>query len=180
MAKVRRSIGLQDHEDALLRTLYREFNITIDQYPQRPDDLIRLVSTWNNLTGRDDSGPDLLHYMISRRKDNKGSRKGWEKLGRNAGGEFTPPRFSFSDDELKHLDTIHEEFQIASDNYALDGDIAKRLQDEFARRTNRIIPSMVLAAAMISRRKAGALATLRPKTDEQDLGFSDIDKVAGK
>ena len=90
MAKRRSSIRLQDHEDALLRTLYREFNVTVDQYPQRPDDLVHLVSTWNGLSGRDDTGPDLLHYMISRRKDNKGSRQGWEKIGRGAGGEHQP------------------------------------------------------------------------------------------
>jgi hypothetical protein len=178
MANRRFSVRLQDHEDALLRTLYREFNIPIDQYPQRPDDLARLVSTWNDLSGRDDTGPDLLHYMISRRKDNKGSRKGWEKLGRNAGGNFERPHAALSEDDLTQLDAIHEEFQIASDNYALNSALAKKLQDEFARRTGRIVPSMVLAAAMIRRRKAGALATLRPKTDQQDLGFSDIDQVA--
>ena len=76
MSKRRFSSRLQDHEDALLRTLYREFDITIDQYLQRPDDLVRFVGTWNNLSGRDDTGPDLLHYMISRRKDNKGSEEG--------------------------------------------------------------------------------------------------------
>ena len=37
---------------------------------------------------------------------------------------------------------------------------------------------MVLAAAMIKRRKAGALATLKPKSKDEDLGFSDIDQVA--
>ncbi len=36
----------------------------------------------------------------------------------------------------------------------------------------------MLASAMIGRRKAGALATLRPKSDDQDLGFTDIDQVA--
>jgi hypothetical protein len=149
MAKLRRSLGLQDHEDALLRTLYREFKIPIDQYPLRPDDLSRLVSTWNNLTGRDDSGPDLLHYMISRRKDNKSHRKGWEKLGRKAGGDFKPPQLSLSEDDLKQVDAIHEVLQVASDNYALDSDLAQRLQEEFARRTGRIVPAMVLAAAMI-------------------------------
>jgi len=100
-------------------------------------------------------------------------------LGHNAGGDFTPPQLSLSEDDFKHLDAIHEEFQIASDNYALDGELAKRLQEEFARRSNRIIPTMILAAAMVRRRKAGALATLRPKSDDNDLGFSDIDKVAG-
>ncbi len=37
---------------------------------------------------------------------------------------------------------------------------------------------MILAAEMINRRKAGALATLKPKSDDQDLGFSDINEVA--
>ncbi len=178
MKKRRFSLRLQDHEDALLRTLYREFNITIDQFPQRPTDLMEFVNTWNNLSGRDDTGPDLLHYMISRRKDNKGARKGWEKLGRDAGGEFKRPQVDLTAEELAHLDAIHEEFQIASDNYALNSELAKKLQDEFARRANRIVPAMILAAAMISRRKAGTLATLRPKATDQDLGFSDIDQVA--
>jgi len=34
-----------------------------------------------------------------------------------------------------------------------------------------------LAAAMIRRRKDGVLATLRPKAQENDLGFTDIDQV---
>ncbi len=178
MPKLRFALRLLDHEDALLRTLYREFYITIDQYPQRPDDLVRFVSTWNNLSGRDDTGPDILHYMISRRKNNKGARKGWEKLGRDAGGGFRRPRVALTEEDLAHLDSIHEEFQIASDNYALNSELAKKLQDEFARRSGRIIPSMILAAAMITRRKAGSLATLRPKASDQDLGFGDIDQVA--
>jgi hypothetical protein len=169
----RRTLRLQPHEDELLRTLYRDFDIPTDQYPQRPDDLVRLVSTWNNLTGRNESGPDVLHYMISRRK-----KKQWERLGRNAGGGFTPEVISISAEDFSHLDAIHEEFQVASDNYALNSDAAKRLQEEFARRTGRIVPPMILAAAMISRRKAGALATLRPKTNDQDMLFSDIDQVA--
>jgi len=173
MPTTRRSLRLQPHEDELLRTLYREFDIPTDQYPQRPDDLIRLVSTWNNLTGRNEAAPDVLHCMITKRK-----KKKWVCLGRHAGGDFSPPRFALSEGEFKHLDAIHEELQIASDNYALNGDAAKRLQDEFARRTGRIVPAMILAAAMIGRRKAGALATLKPKGDDQDLGFSDIDQVA--
>ena len=173
MPATRRLLRLLPHEDELLRTLYRNFNIPTDQYPQRPDDLIRLVTSWNELTGRNESPPDVLHFMISRRK-----KKNWEKLGRDAGGTFTPTEVSFTEEDNKHLDSIHEEFQIASDNYALNADAAKRLQDEFARRAGRIVPAMVLAAAMISRRKAGALATLKPKADDQGIGFSDIDKIA--
>lgn len=173
MPSSRRTLRLLPHEDDLLRTLYREFNIPTDQYPHRPDDMVRLMTTFNNLTGRGEAAPEILHYMITRRK-----KKRWEKLGRDAGGDFTPPQLSLSEDDYTHLDAIHEEFQIASDNYALNSEVAKRLQDEFARRTGRIVPAMVLAAAMISRRKAGALATLRPKAKGQDLGFSDIDQVA--
>ncbi len=66
---------------------------------------------------------------------------------------------------------------MASDAYALNADAAKRLQDEFARRTGRVLPPMILAAATIRRRKDGALATLKPRSGD-DLGFSDIDQVA--
>lgn len=46
MPRKRQPLRLLPHEDELLRTLYREFDIPTDQYPQRPDDLTRLVSTW--------------------------------------------------------------------------------------------------------------------------------------
>src|SRR5262245_40878980 len=173
MTTPRQTLHLQKDEDESLRVLYREFNIPTDQYPQRPDDLQRLVSAWNDLTGRNESAPDVLHYMITRRK--KGQ---WERLGRGAGRDFHRPQVAFTDEEIKHLDAIHEELQVASDNYAINAEAAKRLQEEFARRTGRVIPPMVLAAAMTRRRKAGALATLKPKSDGKDLGFSDIDQVA--
>jgi|GEM_PF-1483012 len=173
----RRSLRLQPHDDTLLRTLYREFNITIDQYPQRPNDLTRFIQTWNNLSGRDDTAHDILHYMISKRK-NLPKGPGWEKLGRDAGGDFKCEKLDFSEDQFRILDLIYEDFQIASDNYALDAEVARRLQDEFARRTGRIVPPMILAAAMTRRRKDGVLATLRPKAQENDLGFKDIDEVA--
>jgi hypothetical protein len=173
MASLRQSLRLLPHEDALLRTLYREFNIPTDQYPHRPEDLMGLVDNWNNLTGRKESAPEVLHYMITRRKMGK-----WERLGRTTAEVLSRPRVSFMEEELKHLDAIHEELQIASDNFALNSELAEKLQKEFARRSGRIVPPMILAAAMIHRRKIGALATLKPKADDGDLGFSDIDKIA--
>jgi hypothetical protein len=173
MPGLRRSLQLLPPEEALLRTLYREFDIPSDQYPQRPDDLERLVVTWNSLTGRTEAAPDVLHFMISKRKQGK-----WERLGREGRTQSAGLPFAFTDADLKHLDAIHEELQIASDNFALNSDAAKKLQEEFARRTGRVVPPMILAARMIHRRKIGALATLKPKSDEQDLGFSDIDQVA--
>ncbi len=173
MPRTRQSLQLLPHEEELLRTLYREFNIPTDQYPQRPTDLIGLVDTWNTLTSRKEHAPDVLHYMITQRKQAK-----WERLGRNACEKLPRLKVDFTDEELKHLDAIHEELQIASDNFALNSEHAEKLQQEFARRAGRIVPGMILAAAMINRRKVGALATLKPKSDENDLRFSDIDQVA--
>ena len=45
MPTKRRPLQVLPHEDELLRTLYREYNIPTDQFPQRADDLIRLVGT---------------------------------------------------------------------------------------------------------------------------------------
>ncbi len=108
MAK-RRSLQLQPHDDTLLRTLYREFNITIDQYPQRPEDLTRFVQSWNNLSSRDDTAQDILHYMISKKK-NLFNGPGWEKLGRDAGGDFKSEKLDFSEDQFKTFDLIYEDF----------------------------------------------------------------------
>jgi hypothetical protein len=173
MPTKRRPPQLLPHEDELLRTLYREYNTPTDQYPQRPDDLLRLVGTWNGLTGRNETAPDVLHYMVTKRKNGE-----WERLGRTASNSLAAHRLTFSPDELGQLDAIHEELQIASDSYALNPEAAKKLQGEFARRTGRIVPGMILAAAMVYRRKNGNLAALRPKADEQTIGFTDIDQVA--
>tara|TARA_R110002095_G_scaffold215553_1_gene210108 strand:+ start:2053 stop:2550 length:498 start_codon:yes stop_codon:yes gene_type:complete len=159
-------------EDEALRALYLEYNIPSDQYIQRPDDLKLLVDSWNCLTSREETPTDILHYILNRRKQGK-----WEKLGRAAGKDFVRPRLAFTDEELAVLDEIHEELQIASDRFALDSELAQTLQQEFAKRTSRIVPAMILAAEMINRRKSGALATLKPKSGDEDLGFSDISQV---
>jgi len=174
MAKPRTSVKMLPDEDACLRALYRQYDIPTDQYPQRAGELTHLVETWNGVTGRRESPADVLHYMVTRRKKGK-----WEKLGRKAVSSDSVMSEQFSDDDLHHMDAIHEELQIASDNYALNTELAKKLQSEFAKRTGRIVPPMILAAAMITRRKAGALATLRPKPQEGDLGFADIDNFVG-
>ncbi len=135
MATPRPTFRLQNEEDESLRTLYREFDIPTDQYPHRPDDLQRLVTAWNHLTGRNESPLDVLHYMIARRKKGK-----WERLGRDAGGDFKRLQLEFTEEEIGYLDAIHEELQIASDNYAINPEAAKRLQEQFARRSGRVVP----------------------------------------
>jgi hypothetical protein len=173
MPTKRRPLQLLPPEDELLRTLYRQENIPTDQYPQRHDDLLRLVSNWNGFTGRNESAADVLHYMVTKRKNGK-----WERLGRTTCNTLAPQRLAFSPEELGQLDAIHEELQIPSDNYALNPELAEKLKNEFARRTNRIVPGTILAAAMIYRRKIGNLARTRPANDERTIGFTDIDQVA--
>jgi len=134
---------------------------------------LRLVGTWNGFTGRNKATPDVLHFMVTKRKNGE-----WERLGRTASSGFALQWLTFSPEQLVQLDAIHEESQIASDSYALDPEAANKLQGEFARRTGRIVPGMILAAAMVYRRKNGNLAALRPRTGEQTIGFSDIDQVA--
>jgi len=169
----RTKLQLKPEEDHLLRILYKQFGITTDNFPRLPDKLEEVSDTFNGLTGRADTGPELLHYMITRRKS-----KQWVKLGRKGSQSHTDEHL-FSKEDWKQVDAIYEELQIPSDSFSLDGDLSKKLQDEFARRTGTIVPAMVISAAMVTRRKAGKLATLKPKSNEADLGFEDIDEVVG-
>lgn len=162
------------HEDDVLRALYVGKNIPTDQYPHRPDDLRELASNWNAICGRGESESDLLHFMITKRKKGK-----WPKLGRSEAEKIKSIGIGLSQEELEQLDAIHEEFQIASDNFVLDKSLANRLQKEFAKRTGRIFPALPLAAAMIRRRKSGSLATLRPESKADESKFADFDEVAG-
>jgi hypothetical protein len=173
MPSTRQSLRLLSHEDEFLRKLYREFNITTDDYPSFPGELVKLVDIWNGLTGREEAAPDVLHYMVTKRKNSD-----WVRLGRKTNKQVASLQVSFSVEELNHLDAIHESLQIASDNFALNSEDGERLQQEFARRTGRIVPAMILAAAMIRRRKDGVLATLRPKAKDSDRGFADINEIA--
>lgn len=170
----RSKLKLKPEEDHLLRILYKQFGITTDNFPRMPEKLEEFTATFNGLTGRTDAAPDVLHYMITRRKKGK-----WEKLGRKTTEGQSSDSHKFTPDEWVHVDAIYEEFQIPSDNFSLDGELSKKLQDEFAKRTGRIVPAMVISAAMVTRRKAGKLSTLKPKAVRDDLAFGDIDEIAG-
>ncbi len=176
MTKLKQSLSLQPDEDKLLRALYTHFGVPSDRFPQHPEMLQEFLDTWRDLSGRQDSSAELLHYIFTQRK-----RGLWVKLGRKPKSKFVrdnPRPFRLTDEDWKKLDEIYEDLQIASDNFALDEELGKKLTDEFARRTNKIVPTPVLCAAMITRRKGGAFTTLRPR-DEDDLGFRDIDEVIG-
>lgn len=173
MGSPRKSLKLLPHEKAALEALYVEFNIPTDQYPHRPGDLETLVRSWNDICDRSENSSDVLHYMITRRK-----KKQWVTLGRENCERLQGIAAGLTDEELHHLDAIHEELQVASDNFALNSELSEKLKKEFAKRTGRIYPGMLLAATMIRRRKAGALATLKPQKCDSAAPFADIDQVA--
>lgn len=171
----RTKLQLKPEEEHLLQILYKQFGITTDNFPRFPDSLDEFTETFNSLAGRVDTAPELLHFMITRRKGGE-----WVKLGRKTQGDRRQSASHvFTDHDWEHIDAVYEEFQIPSDNFSLDPDLSKKLQDEFARRSGRIVPAMVISAAMVTRRKAGKLTTLKPKASEKDLGFGDMDEVAG-
>jgi hypothetical protein len=173
MASTKHCPRLNEEEDHLLRILYKQFGVTTDNLPRVPETLESLTATFNSLTGRADSAADLLHYMMTRRK-----KKQWEKLGRGSQPKSESFLAKLSAADWLHIDAIYEELQIASDNFAFDEHLSKKFADEFARRSGRVVPSMILAAAVVTRRKAAKLATLKPRQTPGDLGFADIDEVA--
>lgn len=172
MATTKQSLRLSVDEDRALRVLYREFKVTTDNLIRLPSIARELVLQFNALTGRSDSVEDVVHYMFTRRK-----KAQWEKLGHVKPPEEAYEAVKLDSDHWPHVDAIYEELQIASDNFAFDDEMSKKFSQEFAKRTGKVIPPMVLAAAVISRRKKAGLKTLKPKRDDGDLGFGDIDQV---
>jgi hypothetical protein len=73
----RTKLQLKPEEEHLLRILYQQVGITTDNFPRMPEKLDEFTETFNGLTGRTDTAPELLHYMITRRKKSQ-----WVKLGR--------------------------------------------------------------------------------------------------
>lgn len=173
MTRVKKGLVLRPDEKQLLEVLYVGWAITTDNFPRFPDKLLSFTQEWNALSGRSDEPQEVLHYMITRRK-----KKEWVRLGHSKPAGAGETGYVLSEEEWEVLDLLYEEFQISSDSFALDVELAKKLQDAFAKRVGKIVPMLILSAAMIRRRKAGKLTTLRPKKSQDDLGFGDIDQLA--
>ena len=180
MQTKRQAIRLSPDEDQLLRNLYNGFKITRDQYPRRPDDLQLLHQTWVGFSGRDDSADDLLHYIYCQQKAGKRCKYGnWPTFDGEHEKMPDTLQLRLTADDWNELGQIYVDLQIGSDSLLFQFDVSDRIAKEFARRTGKIVPPMILAAAVITRRKNGDLPTLRPKTDDDNLEFGDIDELVG-
>ena len=163
-----RSLSIDDKE--MLKFLYVRQKIPTDQYKRRPEALRKLTDRFNALTERNDKADDLLHFMISQRKQGK-----WPKLGTAHRKLARVPLDLMTAEEWKILDEIYLDINVGSDNYAYNGDLRRELARRFSASAGRFLPARTLCAALERRRKEGTLPRL---TDKPEKPFGDIDAVA--
>jgi len=175
----RKSIPLSPHEREILWHLYLEFRIPSDQYRRRPSELTRFVRRWNILAERNDSTGEVLHYIVTKRKNGE-----WATLDGDYHRLETMPDDFLSGHEWELLESVYGELLAAqglgSDNLAYDDDLASRIGREFAKRARRVVSPSLLFAAIMAKRKRGDWVKIESRQrDVRDIGFRDIDQVAG-
>jgi hypothetical protein len=169
-------------EDALLRQLYLDFRIPIDQYrkPQRHAELAAFIQTWNDATGRSDAADEVLRYMMNQRKSGE-KGPGWPTFD----GDYDPlagPRPEvLTEEQWNHLREIYTEMfitaRIGSDELAFNGGLRTALAREFHRRTGRRVSGELLHALIEAKRKRGLWVAFKPGTRQRATGFKDINEV---
>jgi hypothetical protein len=164
----------------LLRRLYVQFKIPTDQFKRRPEDFQNFVQMWNDLSGRSDTAGDVLHYMVTKRKAGARLNPRWPVFD---GNHRTAPSTShlFNEKEWAIIEEIYRReilsLGIGTDSLAFDEELADRVAEAFARRTGRIIPPLIVAAAIEARRKRGEWLTLRDDFVDPNIGFGDLDEL---
>ncbi len=163
-----RSLSIDEKE--MLNFLYVRQKIPTDQYKRRPEELRKLTDRFNALTERNDKADDLLHFMITQRKQGK-----WPKLG-TAHRKLARVQLDLlTAEEWKILDEIYLDMNVGSDNYAYNVELRRELARRFSASACRLLPARTLCAALERRRKEGSLPRL---TDKPAKPFGDIDAVA--
>ena len=163
-------------EDKLvLEELYLHYKIPTDQLKRNQVVLGRIGAAFRRLTGRDDETPEILRYIINRRKN-----KDWPRLGDQA-RRFSPALHALEDDELPVLVSVYETIDVPLDEYLLREHLPSELASAFAARTGRVVRASTLVAALIAYRKRGLLVCLRDeKQTKEPQPFSDIDQVVAR
>lgn len=173
--KRKKAMPLSCREVALLQDLYLEFRIPSDQYKRRPRAAARLLRRWNTASGRSDCWENVIHYIISKRKQKK-----WVTFGDNYLQLAEPNWQVLNEQEWTALEQAYCEVllakDLASDNLVYDLNLATAVADRFAVLSGRAMDRMDLAALVMSKRKRGEWVRLKPNA-ESSLGFSDIDEI---
>jgi hypothetical protein len=164
------SLRLAPDERDLLKHLYLRYKIPSDQYDRRPGDLRQFVREWNALSGRQDSGADLLHYIKTQRK-----QKLWVTFEE---GDYLRQPFvelpDLSPEEWGVFDRLYKERNVASDNYSYSPTMVKQFAARLSGELRRTISPKDLLIMVIDRRKDGLLPLLEKPVD---MGFGDLDLV---
>ncbi len=151
MNQRKQCIRLSTGERNLLVEHYLTNRIPIDQFEKRPQDLKRFVMEWADISGRNDSQEDLIHFMKTQRKCKK-----WVTF---EGDHLKSPSLhgTLTDDETRILVDIYEEnvasVGLGSDCLSHDSEIAALIEKEFYHRTRRKVAATILTAILTSLRK---------------------------
>lgn len=171
MSKRRKTIPLNAADDLTLRQLYVDKSIPSDQYERRPTERRNFVEIWNALTGRADSEEDVMHYIITKRKQSK-----WPTLNgthlkmASVKDDFlTPPQWAAL---RQAYSMVLLDRGIGSDNLRFDRSLGRELAKIFRKLTGRTESPATLLAAIEARRKRGEWLTR-----SGDVGFGDIGEV---
>ena len=175
----RTTIGLSPRHREILESLYLAFRIPSDQYQRRQQDLSKLVRRWNTLTERGDSPGEVLHYIITKRKNSD-----WVRLDGDHKRLQTMPEDFLSPEEWEVLQAAYDEVVVekglGSDTLAYDAELAKQIRREFSKHTGRVVNGSLLVAAIIAKRKRGEWVKLGPGAGKNGhAGFRGFDETAG-
>jgi hypothetical protein len=162
--------------------MFLTWRIPVDQFDNRPEDLAHFVEVWNEATGRNDCGGDLVHYMKTQRK-----RGLWVRLDGNY--VQAPELVELSADETEALVEIFYEnvtlLDNGSDVLSYDEEIANLIAKEFFAATHKIVSSHHLVAKLTALRKRGLLPKVGKRgqhppivpVEGDSIGFEDINQV---
>jgi len=161
----------------LLSHLYLEFGYPSDQYKRRPKELNRFVRTWNELADRHDAPSEVLHYIVTKRKNDEWvTFDGKHKRLQSMPDDFlTPEQWGFLQEAYTE---VLVQRNLGSDNLAFFPDLAKEIGRAFAVRSGRVVLPALLFAAIEAKRKRGEWIKL-PGTRDKGIDFGDADQVAG-
>lgn len=172
-------IRLSADEDGLLRNLYVQFGIPRDQYKKRPAELSLLERSWKNLSGRSDSGPELVRYIQNQQKAKQRLAVPWPTFN---GAHKRAPSFSDSmdKDRMEALKTAYENavlpHGLGDDAVFWNSEIVEALAKEFSRLTGTIVPGYALLVIAEEKRKRGDWFKVG-KRGHGRKGFKDLDQA---
>ncbi|MCA9125114.1 MAG: hypothetical protein H6822_01995 [Planctomycetaceae bacterium] len=172
-------IRLDAHDDGLLRNLYVQLGIPRDQYKKRPEDMNVLERMWVNLSGRNDSAPELIRYMQNQQKAKRRLKVPWPVF--NGAHKRAPSLSSALDGEqMESLKSAYEAvvlpLDVGTDAAAWNEEAVESLAREFSRLTGMIMPGLILLAIAEEKRKRGVWFKVGRRRSE-GFDFGSLDDV---